>query len=99
MQHTDVAAQILEFGGATPMRSLHGKPFFQPLPFTRLHARDHVTIAWGTALTVVDDRWWMNAKVDGRGIFLYDLVAANPFETNVAEAHGDVIVRAVRPGA
>ena len=91
VQHTDVGAQILEFGNVPASRPLHGEPFFQTAVDEGPAHRDHVTVAWGSAVTVINDRWWMNAKVDGSGVFLYDLNASDPFETNVADAHGDVV--------
>ena len=62
VQHTDVGAQILEFAGVAPRRELHGRPFFQAALEAGPAHRDHVTVAWGTALTVIDDGWWMNAQ-------------------------------------
>lgn len=91
VQHTDVGAQILDFAGVEARRPLHGLPFYGRAVEGGKGYRDHVTVAWGTAVTVIDDRWWMNAKVDGTGVFLYDLSAADPFGANVAEAHQDVV--------
>jgi hypothetical protein len=55
--------------------------------------RDHVTIGWGGAMTVVDDRWWLNVKINGRGPFLYDSPRPAPDAPNVAERHPDVVKR------
>jgi len=90
VQHTDVAAQILAFGGIDKP-SLHGKPFFQAAVEGVSGRRDHVTVGWSTAVTVIDAQWWMNAKADGSGVFLYDLTAEDPFAANVADGHGDVV--------
>ena len=40
--------------------------------------RDHVTIGWGSAMTVIDDQWWFNAKINGRGAFLHDSPRPTP---------------------
>ena len=48
--------------------------------------RDHAVVGWGSAVTVVTDRWWFNSKVDGRGTFLFDRKRPDPFQENLAEA-------------
>jgi hypothetical protein len=57
--------------------------------------RDHVTVAgvdgWGFPLTVVDERWWLNIKINGTQAILYDLQASDPRSKNVADAHPDVV--------
>ena len=90
VQHTDIAAQILELGGVDAP-SLHGRPFFQAAADGASGHRDHVTVGWSTAVTVIDDGWWMNAKADGNGVFLYDLTADDPFAANMADGHGDIV--------
>ena len=42
-------------------------------------------------MTVIADRWWFNAKVDGTGVLLHDLASGDPFAENVADAHPDVV--------
>ena len=44
-------------------------------------------------MTVVTQRWWCNCKVNGRGVFLYDLGKAEPFAANVADRHADAAKR------
>ena len=48
--------------------------------------RDHVTIGWGTAMTVINDDWWFNAKVNGRGAFLHDSPRPAPDAPNLARS-------------
>ena len=50
-------------------------------------------MGWGTAVTLITDRWWFNCKVDGTGAFLYDLKNAQPFIRNVADDNTDVVNR------
>jgi hypothetical protein len=50
-----------------------------------------VTAAWGSAITVVNERWWLNCKIDGSGVFLHDLQAASPFAENVADANPEIV--------
>ncbi len=44
-------------------------------------------------MTVITDRWWFNCKMDGTGVLLHDLGAADPFAGNVAEENRDVVDR------
>jgi len=97
VQHTDISAQILEFAGAEPPAPLHGEPFWGPAASGEGH-RDHVTVGWGTAMTVVDDRFWFNAKIDSSGAFLYDLEEDPGMERNVADTHREEAKRLYRLG-
>jgi len=49
-------------------------------------------------MTVIDKNWWMNCKINGKGVFLYDLNADKPFENNVANANGDVVRKLFQQG-
>jgi len=91
LQHTDIAALILHAAGVTPPQPLHGQPFWRAALDGGPALRDHVTVGWGAGVGVINDRWWFNCKVNGRGPFLYDLAAADPFAANVADAHPDVV--------
>jgi arylsulfatase A-like enzyme len=91
VNHTDIAATILEAAGVEPPEPIDGRPFWQAAVEDGEAIRDHVTVAWGSAVTVIDDRWWLNCKVDGRGAFLHDLNADAPFEKNVADENADVV--------
>jgi arylsulfatase A-like enzyme len=91
LHHTDVSAQILAFAGVTPAQPLHGQPFWQAATAGGPPIRDHVTAAWGSAITVVNERWWLNCKIDGSGVFLHDLQAADPFAENMADANPEVV--------
>lgn len=93
LQHTDIAAQILESADVKPVQPIHGQPFLQAASSGGEPIRDHVTVGWGSAMTVIDDRWWMNCKVDESGAFLYDLSAREPFAENVANTNREVVQR------
>jgi arylsulfatase A-like enzyme len=92
VQHHDISATMLEAAGITPPAPIDGKSFLKT-PFGARPAREHVTIGWGTAMTVIDDRWWMNCKVNGRGPFLFDSPRPAPDAPNLAEKHPDVVER------
>lgn len=91
-QHTDIPASILDFAGIKPRQPMAGRSFLKAGLENR-PIRDHVTIGWGGAVTVIDPQWWLNVKIDGTGPFLYDLNAARPREKNLADAHQDVVDR------
>ena len=93
IQHIDLSAQILQFAGVPLPEDLDGKCFFDQAVNNGQPIRDHVTIAWGPNITVIDDNWWLNCKVNGSGVLLYDLNASDPFEKNVADEHRDVAER------
>ena len=90
VQHHDIAAEILSAAGVEPPEHFDGVPFLEDAVAGRPGRRSHVTVAWGSAVTVVSDTWWLNSKVDGTGVLLYDLAAAEPFAESVADAHPDV---------
>jgi len=70
---------------------MDGKSFFNALLNKEKGFRDHVTVGWGAAVTVITDDWWFNCRVNGRGPFLYNLKRENPFGENVADSHPDVL--------
>jgi len=90
VQHTDMAAQILQFAGLKVPKELDGKCFFDAAVKGGKGIRDHVTIGWGPNITVIDDRWWLNCKVDGTGVMLWDL-KDRPFENNVADKNRELV--------
>ena len=92
VQHTDIPATILSFADVAPSQPLDGRPLLGP----KGDSRDHVTVAWGSAVTVIDRRWWLNVKIDGTGSFLHDLDSDAPRARNVADEHPDVLERLFR---
>ena len=88
VQHHDISATVLTQAGVDVPAEMDGKPFLENAladkPF-----RDHVTVAWGSAVTVIDDDWWFNGKVTETGVLLHDLHATAPFEENVADRNAD----------
>jgi len=57
--------------------------------------RDHVTVAWGPDVTMIDDRWWCNALLWGALPLVYDLQADPDLRHNLAEERPDLVERAV----
>ena len=91
VQHTDITAAILDAAGVEAPEPIDGKPFLDTAVSGDPGPRDHVTVAWGSTPTVITDRWWFNCKVDGAGVILHDLEAADPFASNVAGQHPHVV--------
>jgi arylsulfatase A-like enzyme len=91
VQHHDIAPTLLQVAGATPSAKFDGMTFLDDALAGRQGQRDHVTVAWGSAPTVITERWWFNCKVDGTGVFLRDLQDDDPFVRNVAGDRPDVV--------
>ena len=41
-------------------------------------------------MTVIDDQWWFNSKIDGKGAFLHDSPRPPVGAPNLAEQHPEV---------
>jgi arylsulfatase A-like enzyme len=93
VQHHDIAATALDAAGVAPPAPIDGKSFLDAAFGSGEPIRDHVTVGWGGAMTVIDDTWWMNCKVDGRGPFLYDSPRPAPHAENLADMHPGEVER------
>jgi len=91
IQHIDISAMILDFARIKLTKPIDGKNFWKSAIEDGEPIRDHVTIAWGPAVTVIDDEWWLNCKIDGRGPFLYDLIKDPLLKKNVAKENKDIV--------
>ncbi len=92
VQHHDISAEVLKLAGVQAEGLLDGIPFLEAALEGRA-MRDHATVGWGSAVTVITEEWYLNCKVDGAGAFLYDLSASEPYARNVADEHADVVRR------
>ncbi len=95
VQHHDITATILDALDVAPAESIDGISFLtSALGDGGVGRRDHVTVAWGPAFTVVTADWWLNAKVDGTGVLLHRIGGAgagDPFAANLADEHPQVV--------
>jgi len=91
VQHHDIASVVLEAAGVEPPAEIEGISFLESAVSCKAGKRDHVTVAWGLAVTVINDRWWLNCKADGKGILLYDLKQPDPFSNNVAQGNAEEV--------
>jgi len=98
IQHTDISAMILEFAGVRPPEPIDGRSFWKTALQDGKPLRDHVTVGWNAAITVVDDRWWLNCKIDGTGAFLFNLAQDPMLERNVADKYASEAKRLFRAG-
>jgi arylsulfatase A-like enzyme len=91
VQHHDIAAAVLEAADVESPAPMDGMPFISAAVQNGAGLRDHATVGWGSAVTVITQRWWFNSKVDGTGVLLHDLEAGDPFATNVGDEYPDVV--------
>ncbi|MBS1251683.1 MAG: Multifunctional alkaline phosphatase superfamily protein PehA [Anaerolineales bacterium] len=91
VQFHDITATILERAKVEPSVETDGIPFLEDASAGKTGPRNHATVAWGSAITVITGKWWFNCKVDGTGVLLHDLEARDPFAVNVADEHPDVV--------
>ena len=90
VQHHDITAAIFECAAVNPPEPIDGLSFLEDAVAGQRRLRNHVTVGWGATPTVITDRWWFNGKIDGTGIFLYDLQTLDPFEHNLAPDYPEV---------
>ena len=86
----DLTATLLPMIGVEPDQKLDGIDFWPTLSYPKTEVRDHVTIAWGPLITVIDKRYWFNANVWGEGMLLYAYREDPKLEKNLAEGHPEV---------
>ena len=58
VQHHDISATLLEAAHVVLPAEIDGKSFWDVAFAGGAPIRDHVTVGWGTAMTVIDDKWW-----------------------------------------
>lgn len=90
-QHHDLTATILDALDVTPEQPIDGRSMLEPALHGTPGERDHVVIGWGAAVTVVDNDYWFNCKVDGQGPLLYERFSDGSLSENVADDHPDVV--------
>jgi arylsulfatase A-like enzyme len=91
VQHHDITAAILEAAGVESSVEIDGMSFLENAAEGKPGRRDHATVGWGSAVTVISDAWWFNSKADGTGVLLYDLRTGDPSANNVADEFPDVV--------
>lgn len=93
VQHHDIAATALDAAGIAPPTPVDGKSFWRTAFAGEKPARSHVTVGWGSAMTVINDEWWFNCKIDGSGAFLHQSPRPAPDAENLAERQSETVKR------
>jgi len=91
IQHNDISALILDFAKVSPSRKIDGKNFWENAINGGEPIRDHITLAWGPSITVINNEWWLNCKINGKGVLLYNLKKDPLLKKNIAEEHKNVV--------
>lgn len=89
MYNIDISYTLLSLAGIPPTPEMQGLNVWPAVSDNSVATRDYVTIAWGPAITVINDTWWYNANIWGDGKLLYDLRNDPGHENNLAEKHPD----------
>jgi arylsulfatase A-like enzyme len=97
VQFHDVAATILDAAGVAAPEPIDGRSFLDSALHGGAPIRDSVVVGWSSAVTVVTEEWWLNAKVDGTGAFLHPRsgvqVASTDLGKNLAEEQPEVVTQ------
>ena len=84
---------MLDATGVTPPAPIDGRSFWDTAFAGGAPIRDHVTIGWGSAMTVIDDRGGSTSRSTAGVPFLHDSPRPTPDAPNLAEQHPDVVER------
>ncbi len=87
VQAHDLAATVLEAAGVQPPEAMDGKSFYGTAFASAAPIREHVTVGFGSAMTVIDQDWWFNCKVNGLGPLLFRADRARSGESNLADQY------------
>ena len=87
VQHHDIAPFVLDMVGVGVPEAVDGRSFRDAAFGDGEPIREHVTIGWGSSVTVIRDDWWLNCKVDGSGVLLHQLgKGERPTNRNLVES-------------
>ena len=80
----DLTTTLLSMTGIGPEQELDGISFWQAATSKKPSLRDHVTIAWGPLVTVINEKYWFNASIWGEEPLLYAIGNDPNLEHNIA---------------
>lgn len=90
VQAHDLTPTMLEATGIQAPQPMDGTSFWKTAFEGDDATRRHVTVGWGGTVTVIDDQWWFNCKVDGTGALLYPVERAHD-QPSVAHEHPELV--------
>lgn len=86
----DFSRTLLNLAGIEPKNEMEGKDVW-PTVFDRSKTiQDHVTIGYGSLITVINDDWWYNSNFWGEGQLLYALKDDPKLEKNLAGEYPNI---------
>jgi arylsulfatase A-like enzyme len=88
--NVDLPYTLLNMAGIEPPEVMQGMDVWPAVLDPSIATRDYVTIAWGPAITVINDQWWYNANIWGEGSLLYNIKTDPEHVDNLAEQHPGV---------
>jgi len=81
----DLTATLLALAGIETPAPLDGIDFWPQVLSGDAEGREHVTVAWGTLVTVITDEWWYNASIKGEAGLLYSFHEDPNLEHSLAD--------------
>ena len=81
----DLTTTLLSMTGIEPGQKMDGINFWQDATSKKPSPRDHLTIAWGPLVTVINEKYWFNASIWGEGPLLYAINDDPNLEHNIAD--------------
>ena len=81
----DLTATLLAMSGVEPEQKMDGINIWPAVTPNDWKPRDHVTVAWGPLVTVIDETYWYNATYDGQEAFLYSYREDPYLERNIVK--------------
>ena len=83
----DFSRTLLSLVGVEPENEMEGKNFWPAVSDPSMTVQDHVTIGYGSLITVINNEWWYNANFWGEGNLLYALKDDPKLINNLADDH------------
>jgi len=93
LHNFDLTYTLLSMAGIEQPPSMEGIDVWTSVLDEQRQLRDHVTIGWGHAITVIDDQWWYNAGICREKPLLFNLVSDPHLTENLAYDAPDVCTR------
>jgi arylsulfatase A-like enzyme len=88
----DFAATLLDLAGMDfgLDADIEGRSIWSAVSDNSFVLRDHVVLAWGANIAVINDEWWYTANIFGEGEFLYQVKDDPGHEHNLAKDKPEV---------